>query len=151
VSKEEAEGTPPDNDDPTGSKGPVWWQQLVASTGALQELAQAHWGLLIAELRLARSAVRTALVSAVLGVLLGLALCATLLALAAVALFLWLDSWILALGVLAAIILVCLIIALIMLRRCVTWMSLPGTRTQLHNLSRDVVRAPRRRGEGESP
>jgi hypothetical protein len=148
VSKEKREGAPAGDEDQASSV-PVWLQQLAASGGAVRELIAAQWGLLRAELRLARSAVRAALMSAILAGALFLALGVTLLGLVAVALFLWLGSWILALGILAAILFVCLMLSLIVLRRCVTWMSLPGTRAQWREIASDLTGSAR--AEDESP
>jgi hypothetical protein len=138
---------PSSDEDSSNSRLPVWLQQLTVSAAAIRELAQAQWSLLGAELRLARSAVRTALVSMVMALVFLLGFGLVLLGLIAVALVYWLGSWIVALGILAAILLVCLGISLLLFRRCVIWMTLPETRAQLRALTHDLHEPATARGK----
>lgn len=130
----------------TASAPPQWLRDIGEAVGALRELAQAQWQLLEAELRVARSAAWTLLVVSVLVLVLAAALGLTLLALVGLALSLWLGSWIWALLVLAGLLVLGLIATLMLGRRCLHWLSLPGTRTQWRAFTDKVGTASSRAG-----
>lgn len=115
---------------------PPWLADLGEAAVAVRELAQAQWQLLGAELRLARSAARTLLVAMVLALVFAVALGLSLLALVGIALWLWLGSWIWALLVLAGLLALGLVASIMVGKRCLHWLSLPGTRAQLHAFAR---------------
>lgn len=111
---------------------PPWLEDIGEAACAMRELAQAQWQLLGAELRLARSAAWTLLTVMVCTVVFGVALGLTLLALLGIGLAHWLGSWVWALLVLAGLLAVGLGATILLFRRCLHWLSLPGTRAQWH-------------------
>ncbi len=124
-------------------EAPPWLEELFQAAHALRELALAQWQLLGAELRLARAAAWTLLVAALLATVFAVALGLTALALLGLALAHWLGSWLWALAALAALLVLGLVAAIALFRRCLHWLSLPGTRAQWHSL----MRTPGHRGE----
>ena len=115
---------------------PQWLEDIGEAACALRELAQAQWELLGAELRLARSAAWTLLTVMVCTVVFGVALGLTLLALLGIGLAHWLGSWVWALLVLAGLLMLGLVATILLFRRCLHWLSLPGTRAQWHAFTR---------------
>lgn len=116
----------------SSDSSPKWVEDIGEAALALRELAQAQWQLLGAELRLARSAATLLLVATICAVVFGFALGLTLLVLLGFALSQWLSSWAWGLLVLAGLLLLGLIVAILLTRRCLHWLSLPRTRAQLH-------------------
>ncbi|HET7663178.1 MAG TPA: ABC transporter ATP-binding protein [Rhodanobacteraceae bacterium] len=130
---------------------PRWLHELKEAAAAVQQLAQAQWQLLGAEWRLARSAATTALLALLVGGLFAAALGLTLLALGCLLLAYALGSWIWALLVMGGILALCLLVSILLLRRCLHWMSLPETRAQwgalAHGLALTKKRSPHVSGE----
>lgn len=120
---------------------PQWLDDLREAALALRELAQAQWQLLGAELRLARTAALTWLVATLAATVFAAGLCLVLLTLLGYALGLWFGSWLWALVALAGLLTLALVAALVLCRRCLHWLSLPGTRAQWHSLARQSVAA----------
>lgn len=116
-------------------------EDMVEAAKAVRELARAQWQLLGAELRLARAAAWTLLVAMLLVTVFSVALGLTLLVLLGLALAHWFGSWIWALLALAGLLTLCLMGAFVLFRRCLHWLSLPGTRAQWHSLARESVAA----------
>lgn len=116
----------------------------------VKELVGAQVELVSAELDLARSAFSRLLMVGLLAVLVGAALGLTLLALAVVLLAKWFGSWLLALIVLAVVLALILVAMMVVLRRCLHWMSLPVTRAQWSAMMRDT-RARARQAAGNDP
>ncbi len=105
---------------------------------ALKEVFAAQLPLLAAELGLAKSAVVWVLVSGLMVVILGVGAATSLLALAGVALAKWFGSWLWALGALAVLQLLLMVLAVVVIRRCMRWMSLPQTRGQWRSIFNDA-------------
>lgn len=120
---------------------PAWVRDVAAAATALRDLVAAQIGLLGAELRLARSAARSALVALAVALVLLLAVGLTALALLAAALEQWLGSWPAALGILVLIQVLLLAITLWWFRRCLHWMTLPASRAEWRSLV-ERVRSP---------
>lgn len=114
------------------TRPPQWLEDIGEAACALRELAQAQWQLFGAELRLARSAAWTLLAAMVCTVVFAVALGLTLLALLGIGLAHWLGSWVWALLVLVGLLALSLAAAIMLFRRCLHWLSLPGTRAQWH-------------------
>lgn len=117
----------------------------------VKELVGAQVELVSAELDLARGAFSRLLVVGLLAVLVGAALGLTLLALAVVLLAKWFASWMLALIVLAVLLVLILAAMVVVLRRCLHWMSLPVTRAQWSAMMRDTTARARREAAGNDP
>ena len=101
----------------------------VAQLGhAAKELFGAQVELLSAEVGLARSALSWMLLAGLAATVAGVGLGLTLLALIGVLLAIWFASWVWALIALAVLQLVFVLGAILFFRRCMHWMSLPGTR-----------------------
>lgn len=128
---------------------PRWLEEMCEAAGAIRELAQAQWQLLGAELRLARTAARVMLATLLLATVGAVALGLTLLALLGLALAQWLGSWTGALLVLAGLLVLGLTAACVLLRRCLHWLSLPGTRAQWRPFTRSKP-APSRAAAGSN-
>lgn len=105
---------------------------------ALKEVFAAQLPLLAAELGLAKSAVVWMLVSGLMLVILGVGVATSVLALAGVALAKWFGSWLWALGALAVLQLLLMVLAVVVIRRCMRWMSLPQTRGQWRSIFNDA-------------
>lgn len=139
--EENPHGTDSDGlDDTLPSELPRWLRPLLAAAMAMRELAQAQWHLMGAEWRLARSAAKVAMLAVFLGAAFAVALGLVLLALACLGLAYGLGSWLLALGVMAAILILCLVGSFLLLRRCLYWMSLPETRANWRALAHGLAR-----------
>lgn len=134
-----------------------------ASSGLLQDLSRlahavrslfgAQWDLLAAELGLARSAVSWLLAAGLGATIAGVGLGLTLLGLIGLVLAKWFASWIWAFVVLALLEALGLLGAILLFRRCMHWMSLPGTREEWHAIMRETLnRAEQDRdiGKGEN-
>lgn len=127
---------------------PRWLADIVETAEALRELAGAQWHLLGAELRLARAAAMTLFITVMAAVACMVALGLTLLALLGVGLALWFGSWIWSLVGLAIVLILVLTATLLLARRCLHWLSLPGTRAQWHSLAHAPAAPP---AQGASP
>jgi hypothetical protein len=122
---------------------------------AVKQLFGAQLHLLAAELGLARSAVSWILAAGLAATVAGVGLCLTLLGLLGLLLAVWFGSWIWALVVLALLQLAFLIGSIVLVRRCMHWMSLPATRDEwsammretLHKAEADAAAGP---GDGEN-
>lgn len=147
----DTQGTPPPADAATTPPSPPrWLRQLEAAAMAMRELAHAGGQLMSAEWRLARTAAMTALWTTLLVGVLAVALDLNLLVLAAWLLASWTGSWILALALLGALLTVCLVAAIVLLRRCLYWMSLPETRAQWRQLKHDLTQTRPHPDAGDS-
>jgi hypothetical protein len=122
----------------------------VAQLGhAAKELFGAQVELLSAEVGLARSALSWMLLAGLAATVAGVGLGLTLLALVGVLLAIWFASWVWALIALAVLQLVFVLGAILFFRRCMHWMSLPGTRQSWSAMMRETRARARRRVEGE--
>lgn len=116
---------------------------------AIKELFGAQLELLSAEVGLARSALSWMLLAGLAATVAGVGLGLTLLALVGVLLAKWFASWVWALIVLAVLQLLFVLAAIVFFRRCMHWMSLPGTRSEWSAMMRDTRARARRRQQGE--
>ncbi len=71
----------------------------------------------------------------------------TLLALAGWGLAQWFGSWAWALAVLATIQLILLVVAILVFRRGMHWLTLPATRAEIATLAKDAARQGKAEGE----
>ncbi|GLQ90682.1 ABC transporter ATP-binding protein [Dyella flagellata] len=106
---------------------------------AVRSLFGAQLSLLAAELGLARSAVTWLLAAGLAATIAGVGLGLTLLGLIGLMLAKWLASWIWAFVALAVLEALGLFGAIVLFRRCMHWMSLPGTRQEWHAIMRDTL------------
>ncbi|RUL75303.1 ABC transporter ATP-binding protein [Dyella choica] len=106
---------------------------------AVRSLFGAQLSLLAAELGLARSAVSWLLAAGLAATIAGVGLGLTLLGLIGLLLAKWFASWIWAFVVLAVLEALGLFGAIVLFRRCMHWMSLPGTRQEWHAIMRDTL------------
>ncbi|MFC5438354.1 ABC transporter ATP-binding protein [Rhodanobacter umsongensis] len=107
---------------------------------AIRQLFGAQMHLLAAELGLARSAVSWMLAAGLAATVAGVGLGLTLLGLLGLLLAGWLGSWLGALVVLALLQVAFLVGSILLVRRCMHWMSLPATRGEWSAMMRDTVR-----------
>jgi uncharacterized membrane protein YqjE len=117
----------------------------------VKELVGAQIELVSAELDLARSAFSRLMLAGVTAAIVGVGLCLTVLALLVVLLAHWFGSWLLALAVLALVQVLALVGMVVVLRRCLHWMSLPVTRAQWSAMMRDATGRSRRQASGDNP
>jgi hypothetical protein len=122
---------------------PGWWAELSGLGRAFKQLLGAQWALLLAEIGLARSAVWWLLIAGLAAMVAGVGFGLTVLALVGVALAKWWGSWLLALMALALLQLLFLLVAIVLFRRCLYWLSLPRSREHGARLLRDSLRAGR--------
>jgi ABC-type multidrug transport system fused ATPase/permease subunit len=123
--------------------------QAPSSSGLLAEIGQlgravkqlfgAQLHLLAAELGLARSAVSWLLAAGLAATVAGVGLGLTLLGLLGLLLAMWFGSWLWALLVLALLQVVFLVASILLVRRCMHWMTLPATRGEWSAMMRDTV------------
>lgn len=106
---------------------------------AVRSLFGAQLSLLAAELGLARSAVSWLLAAGLGATIAGVGLGLTLLSLIGFLLAKWLGSWIWALAVLSVFEVLVLLGTILLFRRCMHWMSLPGTRHEWRAIMRETV------------
>lgn len=124
--------------------------EAAASNGLLDDIGRLGRGvrklfgaqltLLAAELGLARSAVSWLLAAGLGATVAGVGLGLTLLGLIGLLLAKWFGSWIWAFVVLAVLEVVALLGAILLFRRCMHWMSLPGTRQEWRAIMSDTLR-----------
>lgn len=107
---------------------------------AVRNLFGAQLTLLAAELGLARSAVSWLLAAGLGATVAGVGLGLTMLGLIGLLLAKWFASWIWAFVALAILEALSLLGAILLFRRCMHWMSLPGTRQEWRAIMRDTVR-----------
>lgn len=107
---------------------------------AVRSLFGAQLSLLAAELGLARSAVSWMLAAGLGATVAGVGLGLTLLGLVGLVLAKWFGSWIWAFVVLGLLEALALLGTVLLFRRCMHWMSLPGTRQEWRAIMRDTVR-----------
>lgn len=119
---------------------PAWVDDVRRLGAGLKNLFGAQLKLLVAEIGLARSGIVMMLLMGLAAIVFAVALGFTLLALAGWALAQWFGSWAWALGVLAAIQLILLIVAIRLFRRGMHWLTLPATRAEIATLAKDAAR-----------
>jgi uncharacterized membrane protein YqjE len=107
---------------------------------AVRSLFGAQLTLLAAELGLARSAISWLLAAGLAATIAGVGLGLTLLGLIGLLLAKWFASWIWAFVALAALQAFSLLGAILLFRRCMHWMSLPGTRQEWRAIMRDTLK-----------
>jgi ABC-type dipeptide/oligopeptide/nickel transport system permease component len=135
----------------TASKS-TWPSDLSRLARGLKHLFAAQFALLGAELSLARSGMVLMLIMGLAAIVFAVALGLTLLALAGWGLAQWFGSWAWALCALAAIQLLFLAGAILVFRRCLHWLTLPGTRAEWAVLMKDAARQGKADSkEGGSP
>lgn len=117
---------------------------------ALKQLFGAQMHLLAAELGLARSAVSWMLLAGLAATVAGVGTGLTLLGLIGLLLAKWFGSWIWALLVLFVLQLLFLFGAIMLFRRCMHWMSLPGTRGEWSAMMREGRQVVAGDGSAES-
>ncbi|GLQ97913.1 ABC transporter ATP-binding protein [Dyella mobilis] len=106
---------------------------------AMRQLFGAQMQLLAAELGLARSAVSWLLAAGLIATVAGVGLGLTVLGLVGLVLAKWFGSWIAAFAVLAVLEALALAGAILLFRRCMHWMSLPGSRQEWRAIMRDTL------------
>lgn len=124
---------------PPASSGSGLLEDIARLGRAVRNLFGAQLTLLAAELGLARSAVSWMLAAGLAATVAGVGLGLTLLGLIGMLLAKWFGSWILAFVVLAALEALALLGAIVLFRRCMHWMSLPGTRQEWRAIVRDTL------------
>jgi hypothetical protein len=113
--------------------------EMAAIAGAVKRLFGAQLHLLAAELGLARSAVSWMLLAGLVATIAGVGFGLTLLGLIGVLLAAWFGSWAWAMLVLTLLQLLTLFGAIMLFRRCMHWMSLPGTRHEWRAMVNETV------------
>jgi hypothetical protein len=136
VREEEVAGQP---EPPQGPPPSGLIHELAQLAQGVRKLFGAQLHLLAAELGLARAAVSWLLVAGLAATVTGVGLGLTLLGLLGLVLAKWLGSWILAFVVLAFLEVVFLVGAIVFFRRCMHWMSLPGTRQEWRAIMHDTL------------
>lgn len=116
---------------------------------AVKHLFGAQLHLLAAELGLARAAISWMLLAGLAATVAGVGLGLSLLALVGVVLAKWLGSWGLALACLCLIQVIFLAGSIMLFRRCMHWMSLPGTRGEWHQIAREAASKARHEASPE--
>jgi len=111
---------------------------------AVKQVFGAQLHLLAAELGLARIAVSWMLVAGLAATVAGVGLGLSLLALIGLLLAKWFDSWVYALAGLCVLQIFFLVVSILLFRRCMHWMSLPGTRSEWREIVRDTVNTTKR-------
>ncbi len=120
-----------------------------SSSGLLQEIGQlgravkrmfgAQLHLLGAELGLARSAISWILVAGLAATVAGVGMGLTVLGIIGLALAKWFGSWLWALLVLFLLQGLFLLVAILLFRRCMHWMTLPATRGELSAIMHEAA------------
>ncbi len=145
IGRDDAPATP--DEAPAPSAPPGLLDDIGRLGRAFHRLFGAQLRLLAAELGLARSAVHWVLAAALVATVAGVGLGLTLLGLVGLLLAQWFGSWSWALVALALIELAFLAGAVLLVRRCMHWMSLPATRGEWNAMMRDALRRPDPQGE----
>lgn len=124
---------------PDAAVPPRLLQDLRRLGAAFKHLFGAQWRLFVAELGLARGAISLLLSAGLAATVAGVGLGLTVLALIGVALAQWLGSWLWALLILAALQGIFLVVAIMLFRRGLHWLTLPATRGEFGAMMRDTV------------
>jgi uncharacterized membrane protein YqjE len=111
---------------------------------AVKHLFGAQLHLLAAELGLARAAVSWMLLAGLAATVAGVGLGLSVLAFVGLLLAKWFGSWVLALLGLCVLQVIFLVGSILLFRRCMHWMSLPGTRAEWSHIARDASRKAKR-------
>lgn len=106
---------------------------------AVKRMFGAQLHLVAAELGLARSAISWILVAGLAATVAGVGMGLTVLGIIGVALAKWLGSWLLSLLVLFFLQGLFLLGAILLFRRCMHWMSMPATRSELSAMMSDAT------------
>jgi hypothetical protein len=109
---------------------------------ALKRMFGAQLGLLSAELGLARSAISWMLIGGLAATVAGVGMGLTMLGFIGVALAAWWGSWLWALVALFFLQAIFLAGAILLVKRCMHWMTLPATRGELSAMMRDAAGKP---------
>jgi uncharacterized membrane protein YqjE len=128
---------------------PAWFDDVRRLGAGLKSLFAAQFALAGAELGLARAGIVMMMFMGLAAIVFAVALGLTLLALAGWGLAQWFGSWAWALTALAGLQLVLLVAAILVFRRCMHWISLPGTRNELAILAKEAVRQGKAEGEAK--
>lgn len=149
--QENMDGPAPESEAPAGPKFamPAWIDDVRRLGAGLKNLFSAQLALAGAEFSLARSGIVMMLFMGLAAIVFAVALGLTLLALAGWGLAQWFGSWAWALTALAGLQLVLLIVAILVFRRGMHWLSLPGTRNELALLAREAVKQGKAEGEAK--
>jgi uncharacterized membrane protein len=130
-----------------GMKMPAWFDDVKKLGLGLKSLFSAQLRLIVAELGLARSGITLMLFMGLAAIVFAVALGFTLLALAGWGLAQWFGSWAWALIALAGLQLVLLVVAILVFRRAMHWLTLPASRAELASLARDAAKQGKAEGE----
>jgi uncharacterized membrane protein YqjE len=130
-----------------GVKIPAWFDDVRRLGVGLKSLFGAQLRLILAELSLARSGITMMLFMGLAAIVFAVALGLTLLALAGWGLAQWFGSWAWALGALAGLQLILLVLAILVFRRAMHWLTLPASRAELATLAREAAKQGKAEGE----
>jgi uncharacterized membrane protein len=130
-----------------GISMPAWIGDIRRLGVGLKQLFAAQLRLMAAELTLARSGITMMLFMGLAAIVFAVALGFTLLALAGWGLAQWFGSWAWALTALAGLQLVLLVVAILVFRRGMHWLTLPASRAELASLAREAARQGKAEGE----
>ena len=130
-----------------GVKIPAWFDDVRKLGVGLKTLFGAQLRLILAELGLARSGITVMLFMGLAAIVFAVALGFTLLALAGWGLAQWFGSWAWALAALAGLQLILLVLAIVLFRRAMHWLTLPASRAELASLARKAAKQGRAEGE----
>lgn len=130
-----------------GMKMPAWFDDVRKLGLGLKSLFSAQLRLIVAELGLARSGITLMLFMGLAAIVFAVALGFTLLALAGWGLAQWFGSWAWALTALAGLQLVLLVVAILVFRRAMHWLTLPASRAELASLAREAAKQGKAEGE----
>jgi uncharacterized membrane protein YqjE len=145
----DAEEPAPGAEAPAGSKlaMPAWFDDVRRLADGLKRLFGAQLRLIGAELGLARAGITMMLFMGLAAIVFAVALGFTLLALAGWGLAQWFGSWAWALTALAGIQLVLLIVAILVFRRGMHWLTLPASRAELASIAKEAAKQGKAEGE----
>jgi uncharacterized membrane protein YqjE len=122
---------------------PAWVDDVRRLGVGLKTLFSAQLALAGAEIGLARSGIVMMLFMGLAAIVFAVALGFTLLALAGWGLAQWFGSWAWALTALAGLQVVLLIVAILIFRRGMHWLTLPATRAELATLAKEAAQQGR--------
>lgn len=128
---------------------PAWIDDLRRLGIGLKNLFSAQLALAGAEFGLARAGIVMMLFMGLAAIVFAVALGLTLLALAGWGLAQWFGSWAWALTALAGLQLVLLVVAILVFKRAMHWLSLPGTRNELATLAKEAMKQGKAEGEAK--
>jgi uncharacterized membrane protein YqjE len=126
---------------------PAWFDDVRRLGVGLKSLFGAQLRLAAAELGLARSGITVMLFMGLAAIVFAVALGFTLLALAGWGLAQWFGSWAWALTALAGLQLILLVVAILVFRRAMHWLTLPASRAELASLAREAAAQGKAEGE----